>query len=91
MVRDYLKKQQLAEEFGLCRSTVYKLVEGIRDQIGLGRYSPYAIADGLINRYVFIDYMTFGKRLNDSTMAPYVPAFKPEEIMRLVREKDEEK
>lgn len=84
MQGDYLRKNQLALEYGFCRQTIYKMVEGIQEQILKGRYSQYAIADGLINRYVFIDYMTYGKRLKDKRMEKYVPEFKPEEIMRIV-------
>ncbi|MBQ0113848.1 MAG: hypothetical protein KBT03_12020 [Bacteroidales bacterium] len=86
MQGDYLKKSQLAKEYGLCRQTIYKIVDGIQEQIGKGRYSRYAIADGLVNRYVFIDYLTYGKMLRDKNMSKCVPAFRPSEIMELVRE-----
>lgn len=86
MQGDYLKKSQLVKEYGLCRQTIYKIVDEIQEQIGKGRYSQYAIADCLVNRYVFIDYMTYRKQLLDKNMSKYVPDFKPREIMKLVKE-----
>lgn len=80
-----MKKSQLAKEYGLCRQTIYKIVDGIQEQIGEGRYSRYAIADGLVNRYVFIDYLTYGKMLRDKNMSKCVPDFRPYEIMELLR------
>ena len=88
MQGDYLKKSQLAKEYGFCRQYIYKLVDGIQEQINKGRYSQYAIAEGLVNRYVFIDYLTFKKRLEDKNLSKYVPAFEPEKIKELVREEE---
>lgn len=88
MQGDYLRKNQLAKEYGLCRQTIYKIVNGIQEQIQKGRYSQYALADGLVNRYVFIDYVTYRKRLEDKNMSKYVPEFNPREIMALLKEEE---
>lgn len=79
----YMRKKQLIEEFQVSRSFVDNRVKGIEREIKEGRYSRYAILDGMINVYAFVDYMKYGKNLSDKNARKYVPEFKPDEIMRL--------
>lgn len=71
----YLSKSGIARLFNMCRPTVYKNVEGIEEQMKLGRYNQYAILDNKINIAVFADYLKYKKRLNDKNLKKYVPPF----------------
>lgn len=79
----YLTVKQVAEETGRTQRTVSNKVKGIRKEIENGRYSPYALPDGLISWYVYLDYLTYEKRLADKNLRKTVPAFDPAEIERL--------
>lgn len=79
----YMRKKQLMEEFHVSRSFVDKKVRGIEDEIATGRYNRYAILDGMINVYAFIDYMKYERPLGDRNARKYVPEFRPDEIMEL--------
>lgn len=81
----YLTFKQVSEETGKCIRVVQKRVKGIREQIELGRYSPYVLPEGeqLVNWYAYIDFLTYRKRLEDKNLRKTVPAFDPAEIERL--------
>lgn len=79
----YMRKKQLMEEFHVSRSFVDKKVQGIEKEIKAGRYNRYAILDGMINVYVFMDYMKYERPLNDKNARKYVEKFGPDELMEL--------
>lgn len=79
----YMRKKQLMEEFHVSRSFVDKKVQGIEKEIKNGRYNRYAILDGMINVYVFMDYMKYESALNDMNAKKYVQGFGPDELMEL--------
>ena len=73
----------LPESVARHRSFVDKKVRGIEDEIAAGRYNRYAILDGMINVYAFIDYMKYERLLSDRNARKHVPEFRPDEIMEL--------
>lgn len=79
----YMRKKDLMDEFNVSRTYVDKKVRGIEREVKAGRYNDYAIADSMINVYVFIDYMKYEKALSDANARDYVPDFRPDEIMQL--------
>ena len=84
----YMPKQQLADEFHISKSTVYSRMKEIESEINNGRYSNYAIInDGnivLVNVLVFIDYLTYRRRLLEKNARKYVPEFNPSEIKKII-------
>ena len=84
----YMPKQQLADEFHISKSTVYLRMKEIETEIQNGRYSDYAIIDDgnivLVNVLVFIDYMTYRRRLKEKNARKYVPDFNPTEIKKVI-------
>lgn len=82
----YEPKQQLADEFNICKTTVFTRIKEIEKEIEAGRYSNYAIIrDGkivLVNVLVFIDYLTYRGMLRDKNARKHVPPFKPDVIAR---------
>lgn len=84
----YMPKQQLADEFHISKSTVFSRMKEIEKEIQSGRYSDYAIInDGnivLVNVLVFIDYMTYRRRLKEKDARKYVPEFNPSEIKKII-------
>lgn len=84
----YMPKQQLADEFHISKSTVFSRMKEIEKEIQSGRYSDYAIInDGnivLVNVLVFIDYMTYRRRLKEKNARKYVPEFNPSEIKKII-------
>ena len=82
----YMPIKRLREEFDMSNTTIARRLDGIRDEIERGRYSPYSILDSgsiLVNVYVFIDYLKYRKALESESMRKYVPTFKPDEIMKI--------
>lgn len=84
----YMHKEQLAQEFGITKATVYNRMKEIQTEIKNGRYNDYAvIQDGklvLINVLVFIDYLTYRKMLLDRNARKYVPEFHPEKLIQMI-------
>lgn len=84
----YMPKQQLADEFHISKGTVYNRTKEIEEEIRRGRYSEYAvISDGkivLVNVLVFIDYLKYRRRLADKNLRKYVPAFRPDELIKSI-------
>lgn len=84
----YMQKQQLSNEFHIGKTTVYSRLKEIEEEIQNGRYSDYAIInDGnivLVNVLVFIDYMTYRRRLREKNTRKYVPMFNPAEIAKII-------
>lgn len=82
----YMKKETLAEEMHICKGTVVNRLREIENEIMNGRYSDYAIIqDGnilLINVLVFIDFLTYRKRLLNKNLRKNVPPFRPDIIAR---------
>ncbi len=75
---NYMTISKLAEEFHYCNQTVKSRIDEIQEEIRKGRYDPHAILDGgdlRVNVYVFIDYMTYRKRLRDRNARKTVPPF----------------
>lgn len=79
----YFPKSRVAEMTDATVRTVNRKVKGIQREIERGRYSPYALAGKLINYYVYIDYIKYEKDLQDKNLRKTVPAFEPEEIMKI--------
>lgn len=79
----YYPLKQMAEMTGRNIRTVQKKIKGIQREIERGRYSPYALADNLVNYYVYIDYLTFEKFLADKNLRKTVPEFSPELIEKM--------
>lgn len=78
--------KRLREEFSMSNTTINRRLDGIRNEIERGRYSPYSILDSgsiLVNMYVFIDYLKYRKSLESENLRKYVPAFNPDEIMKI--------
>lgn len=84
----YMSKQQLADEFHISKSTVFSRMKEIQQEIQKGRYSDFAIIeDGnivLVNVLVFIDYLTYRRKLKEKNARKYVPEFNPAEIMNTI-------
>lgn len=82
----YMKKETLAEELHICKGTVVNRLREIEKEIDNGRYSDYAIIqDGnivLINILVFIDFLTYRKRLLNKNLRKNVPPFRPDVLAR---------
>lgn len=79
----FLTKKQVAAETGRTTRTVENKIKGIRQEIEKGRYSPYALPDGLINWYVYVDFLTYEKLLSDKYLRKSVPEFNPAEIEKI--------
>ena len=79
----YLTKKQIAEETGRTVRTVDNKIKGIRREIENGRYSPYSLPEGLVNWYVYIDYLTYQNLLEDKNLRRTVPEFNPAEIEKV--------
>lgn len=80
-LRRYASKAEIGRCFGVSQPTVYKRVEGIKEEIKKGRYNRYAIADGLISIAVFADYSKYHKRLNDKNLRRTVKPFNLQEAL----------
>lgn len=79
----YLSKKDLAKELHCSASTVSKLIKGVQDEIGKGRYHRCAVAGNRFNFYAVIDYMTHKDQLADKNMRKLVPPFDPAGIAKL--------
>lgn len=81
----YRQQGDVAEFFGLGKTTVYERVKEIKGEIGK-RYNEHAvIQDGnivLVNILVFVDYMTYRRRLRDKNMRKYVPEYDAKLVAR---------
>lgn len=73
----YMSVADIQKEFGIGRTQVYKLVNGIKDEIEKGRYSPYVISGSRINFYAIVDYNKFRNMLQDKNHRKLVPDFDP--------------
>lgn len=80
----YCNKSDAARFFGISRTKLYGLLEGIEKEIQAGRYGQYSVADGLVNKAVLLDYMRYRKALNDRHARPYVPPYNEEAAARAV-------
>ena len=82
----YQPKQQIADEFHISKSTVYSRMKEIAVEVQNGRYDDYAIIeDGnivLINVLVFIDFLTYRKRLQSKNLRKHVPPFRPDILIK---------
>lgn len=78
----YLTIQQIAKETDRTDRTVRNRIKGIKEQILLGRYSPYAYIEdeGLVNWYAYVDFLKWRKQLEDKNLRKSVPDFNPAEI-----------
>ncbi len=85
----YASKSEIAKQFKMSRTTVYRLLDGIEEEIRAGRYSRYAIADNKINKAVFLDYMTHARRLQKKNLRKTVPQFDIDEAKKYVLEYEE--
>lgn len=83
----YLRKKDAAKFLGISTQTVYRLVNGIQEEIKKGRYSKYSIAGSLVNKAVLIDYVKYRDMLS-VPHAKYVPPYAEDEAMRVVGAKD---
>lgn len=82
----YMTMKRLGEEFSMSNTTINRRLDGIRNEIERGRYSPYSILDSgniLVNVYVFIDYLKYRKSLETENLRKHVPKFNPDEIMKI--------
>lgn len=83
----YMQKERIAQEFDISPNTVRNRLHEIEEKEH-DRYGDYAvIRDGkilLINMLVFLDYMTYRRRLLDKNARKYVPEFSPEKVARMV-------
>lgn len=75
--------RKVAEITGRNIRTVYNKVYGIREEIKNGRYSEYALPDGLINWFVYVDFLTYEKDLKDKYRRKLVPEFDPDVIAQI--------
>lgn len=82
----YANKTEAAKALGISRATIGRMIPGIEREIKAGRYSRYAIADGLINLAVVLDYRKYRNLLEDKNVRKYVPAFDPIEAARMLGE-----
>ena len=72
----YANKMNISKIFGVSPPTVYKRLEGIRNEMGEGkRYNPYAILENLVSIEVYADYEKYRKRLADKNFRKTVPPF----------------
>ena len=80
---EYLSLDSLAEEMGLNKQTIRNRVNEIRAEIGK-RYKSLAVIDDgnivLVNRFVFIDYMTNRRKLRDKNLRKHVEPFNAAEV-----------
>lgn len=82
----YATKVGLAKLFGISSPTVYRRVEGIKEEIGK-RYNRYAILENLVSVAVFADYEKYHKQLEDKNLRKYVPDFNAKEAGEYMFEK----
>lgn len=84
----YMQKEQLADEFHICKSTVQKRMKEIETEVKNGRYNDYAIIrDGkivLVNVLVFIDYLKYRRMLMDRNARKYTPEFRPDQLVQII-------
>ena len=80
----YQNKASIARTFGITRSTVYAIVDEIKEQIEIGRYNRYAILDNKINVGVFADYLKYRKLLKGKNTRKYVPPFNLREALDMI-------
>ena len=84
----YMRKADIAKEFGISMSTVKSRMDEIEEEVRAGRYDDYAIInDGgiiLINTLVFLDYLKYRGLLKQKNARKHVPAFRPERLMRIM-------
>jgi len=79
----YMSRKDLAKELHCSIATVDKLIKGVQDEIGKGRYHRCASAGNRYNLYAVIDYMTYKEQLADKNMRKMVPPFDPSGIAEL--------
>lgn len=76
----YMRQQDLAEKYGISKTTVHDRVREIMEETGYGkRYRRQSvIEDGnivLVNEYVFLDWLSVRKLMRNSSTRKYVEAF----------------
>lgn len=83
--KEYMAPSEIAKEFGLSYTTVWRRVKELRKQIGYGkRYKRYAIINeegtSLINKLVFADFLSVREILNDEEASKELLPFDGAEI-----------
>lgn len=74
------------EIFEDSRTLFYTKVKEIKEQVKKGRYSKYAVLDDgkvRVNYFVYYDYCTYRRMLNDKNASKYAPPFEPKEIAEI--------
>jgi hypothetical protein len=82
----YCNKSECARFFGMCRQTMYKVIDGIQGEIKAGRYSQYAIAGNLVNKAVVLDYLRYREWLENKNTRELVPPYDETAAIREVGE-----
>ena len=82
----YCNKSEAARFFGMCRQTMYKVIDGIQGEIKTGRYSQYAIAGGKVSKAVVLDYLRYRDWLADKNTRSLVPPYDENAAIRAVGE-----
>ena len=82
----YCNKSEAARFFGMCRQTMYGVVDGIQKEIKAGRYSQYAIAGGKVSKAVVLDYLCYRDWLADKNTRALVPHYDENAAIRAVGE-----
>lgn len=76
----YMSVPDVEKEFSISRTQVYKLINGIKEEIEAGRYSCYVISGSRVNFYALVDYNKFRDMLTDKHKRKLVPPFDPAAI-----------
>lgn len=82
----YCNKSEAARFFGMCRQTMYGVVDGIQKEINAGRYSQYAIAGGKVSKAVVLDYLRYRHLLTNINTRKLVPPYDENAAIRAVGE-----
>ena len=83
----YKTVDEVADDIHKTKRTVDNRLNEMQGLVRSGRYSEYAIIQDegikLVNVPCFIDFLKYRKALQDRNVSKNVPAFNPEEILRI--------